>query len=449
MPKSLLICLLLLFFSISLFAQNQLTIYNNDLSLVRTKLILKLDKGRQDYNYDDITSRIDAPSVIIQSKNKNLSIISQNYEYDLANSDRILQKFIGKDISLYTKADKAYNGNLQFFDGIAAGILENGSNKLQLVRVDDIRNYELSELPSNFYKRPTLHWVLSAPEKADYPVTAAYLTGGLSWAATYNAVWDDTNLQLNSWVTINNTSGKAFNDYKLKLVAGEVNRASQLYDDYDKESRTGDIVTLQTMSPPPEFTEKAFGDFHLYTLSENVFVADNQTKQMQLYPPKTVKAKADYEYTVYGTGVSTFIVFRNSEKDGLGVPLPMGTVKVYRTDEADEQTEFIGEDHIEHTPVDEEVRLHTGTAFDLVGETKVIATRNITSRSTERTIQVTLKNHSKLNKTITSVYHKDPVTKILNSSLNYEQKSVSEIRFSKELNAGQEFTFTWTENTTY
>ena len=201
---------------------DQVTIYNDNFALVRSSLELQLEKGIQSYFMDDIPKTIEANSVIINPLKGKINILSQNYEYDLANSTQILNKYIGKEIDIVMKSESAFTGLLQFHDFQTIGIIENNTKKLILIQLSEIQNVSLASLPDNFFLKPTLHWKLSTDKSGNYPIDFSYLCSGMAWDVTYNTIWSDQDeeLTINSWVTINNITGKSFNDIKLKLIAG-------------------------------------------------------------------------------------------------------------------------------------------------------------------------------------------------------------------------------------
>jgi hypothetical protein len=429
----------------ALFATDQVTVYNDNFALVRTQTGIQLDKGMQSYFFEDIPSTIEASSVIVESNSKGIEIFSQNYEYDLANTSKILMKYIGKDIEVITKSDNKFWGKLIFQDFETIGI-QNDNGKLDLVRVAEIRNFNLDKLPANFFLKPTLHWQLKTYKKGKFPIDLSYLCSGMSWNVTYNAVWDDDagNMEINSWVTMNNVTGKAFEDTKLKLVAGEVNKVKKNEYRYDRGGMQG-FADMEMAKGAPSFEEKAFHDFHIYSLSDNVSINNNQTKQLRLYHTAQVKARSRYEYRTHGTKIASIIVFDNSEKEGLGKPLPKGAFKIYKIDNADNNMEFIGEDHISHTPIEEEVSLTTGYAFDLVGETTTLDTKKISRFITQKQMSVKLKNRSEKEKEIVVKHNIYGDWDITNENVHYEKKKSNEIEFKRILKAGEEFVLTWTE----
>ena len=437
------IIILIIFLITCLNAKDQVTIYNENFSLVRSSIDLTLSKGIQSYFMDDIPSTIEANSVIIKPLNGDIEIFSQNYEYDLANTSKILEKYIGKDIEIISEDDVKFLGKLQFNDSSTIGIIEKNTDKLILIQRDEIRNISLAKLPKNFFLKPTLHWRLNAPKAGEFPIDFSYICTGMKWDVTYNTVWNENigKLEINSWVTIINKTGKAFIDTKLKLIAGDVQKISQQIErrynaQYDKAMAAGSA---------PDFAEKAFHDFHMYTLSENVNINNNQTKQLQLFPTKMVNAESKYEYNTGSTDVQSKIKFINSKKDGLGIALPKGVVKIYKKDNADNELEFIGEDALDHTAKDEEILLTTGNAFDLVAETVTVEYLNLSNKIFEREMKVTLKNRSNKSKTITITHHLHGNWTIMKNNLPFSKKNASQIEFIKELKADEVYELTWTE----
>ncbi len=433
---------------LSLFA-NQVTVYNDNFALVRTDLELDLKKGIQDIFLDDIPSMIEANSVIIKSKKKGLDLFSQNYEYDLANTNKILQKYIGKKIEIFTNTDDKFSGILQFQDHESLGIIEESSENLILIKKSELRNIDLEKLPENFFLKPTLHWRIQAEKAGKYPIDFSYICSGMRWEVTYNAVWDDVNekLQLSSWVTLTNETGKGFHDTKLKLIAGDVRKMrDDIY--FGRDKKMEPFMFAEGVSAP-EFEEKAFHDFHLYTLSEKVSINNMQTKQLRLFPTTDVKAKSRYEYITTSDKVISMIEFTNSDKAGLGIPLPKGVVKIYKLDVEDENLEFIGEDWVGHIPREEKVILTTGFAFDLIGETEILDQRKEGKKIHEKDMAVTLKNRSEDDKVITVIHNLYGYWTIRNENVDFVKKSATKVEFVKELKAGETFTINWTERIEY
>lgn len=442
------LALILLLLASLAWAEDWITIYNDDLSLVRSNFELDLEQGRQKYNFDDITSRIESKSVIVHSLDGGVRVAEQNYEFDLAGKHQIIAKYIEKEVELLTIEEIQVRGILKFYDGSSYGVLEKGTDKLLVVPDKEIQILRLAELPSNFYTKPTLHWSLIADRTGSHPVQLTYLTGGFSWDVTYNSVWDEKNLAVNSWVTIKNTSGRAFEDVNLKLIAGDVNKVQDYY------YRSKDMYMDQAMEAgsmaAPSFEEKAFHDFHMYTLDQKVSFANNQTKQIELYPTQNVNAEAVYEYATWASGVNSVIKFKNTEENGIGKPLPKGVIKVYKQD-TDGNLEFIGEDRIDHTGRNEEVTIKTGTAFDLVGSTMVRNQTQISKNISERSIQITLRNNSTEAKTINVIHQMGGNSRIISVQDDHEYTvdTNNKVTFEIPVQSDGQVILTFRERTEY
>ncbi len=450
MKNSLLISILLLVMSTMLMAEDWLTIYNDDLSLIRSTFNLNLKAGRQNYNFDQITSRIQPKSVIVSSPSPGFKVAEQNYEYDLADRWAVLSKYLDKEVVLVAEDNDRTTGILKYFDGSSYGVLEDSTQRFIMLSADKVQKIQLASLPENFYVRPTLHWSLISPKNGDIPVQLTYLSGGFSWDVVYNSVWDEKNLEFNSWVTINNQSGKSFEDANLKLIAGDINivREYGKYYSRDMDMMYAESAAMGGYDAGPSFEEKSFHDFHMYSLDEKVSFANNQTKQITLYPTMNVKAENIYEYPLWGDGVKSIIKFKNTEANGIGVPLPKGNIKVYKQD-TDGNLEFIGEDSIKHTGRNEEVSITTGKAFDLVGSTLVKDQSNPSRNVSERSIQVTLRNNSDAEQSINVVYQLGGNTKIIKTDITPEINTDNKATFNVKVPKNTVAIFTFRERTEY
>ena len=275
---------ILVILSFSLFSENQITIYNDGFALIRTDFQIELEKGLNDYYFENIPKTIESESVILKMNN-NLQIYSQNYEFDLASSAKILDKYIGKNINILSENQNHYTGKLQFFDNSTIGIIEESTNQLVLINREDNTHIELEKLPDNFFLKPTLHWKFNALRNSEYDVEMSYICNQFKWHVTYNAVLKENKLRISPWVTITNNSGKSFNNIKLKLMAGEIAKIRKQRTDYQMAKSVN--ATRATMRQP-EFKEKAFSDYHLYTLDKKVDINNKQNKQITLFKNKEV-----------------------------------------------------------------------------------------------------------------------------------------------------------------
>lgn len=367
-----------------------ITIYNQNFGVVRERRKVNVPDKLGMVRFTDVAAQIDGTSVSFKSlTDPDAKVLEQNYEYDLVSADKLLQKFIDKPITVLTKDGSRYSGNLLSFDPNQLVIRQFGEKgDLAMVqRGDNVKDIQFSALPEGLITKPTLVWKLATEKTGDQVIEVAYQTAGINWQSDYIALLNDkdTALDLSGWVTVNNQSGATYKEAKLKLIAGDVRRVQPPQPIY---ARTA--MMAGKAEGAPAFEEKAFFEYHLYTLGRPATVADNQIKQIELLQTADVPVKKMYLYeggaqyrwygglvtdANYGTEsgnkkVNVIIEVKNSQDNHMGMPLPKGKVRLYKRDPADASLEFIGEDQIDHTPKDETVRLHIGDAFDVVGERK-------------------------------------------------------------------------------
>lgn len=395
------------FFTINtgaLMAQQQiaLTIYNKDLALVHDSRSVSVPRGQNTLVFPNVAAQIDPTSVQIKVKTapQSLSILEQNYEYDLISGSKIFEKYLEQEIVVTTKNQGAIRGTLLSSSG--SDLVLRTESGLQVLARPEVIATEFPALPEGLIARPTLLWLTrnDGPEKRDIEVS--YLTSGISWHAEYVGVLNenDTRMTINGWVSIENESGASYENAKLKLIAGDVHRVQPDYDIRMMERAVYSMAKAQE----PQFEEKEFYEYHLYTLQRPSTIKDRQKKQVTFIPQATADVRKIYLYEGQREAkkVQVQMEFENSKKNGLGLALPGGKVRLYKAD-TDAALLFLGEDKIDHTPTDEKVRLTTGNAFDIVGERTQLAERRLSERSREQEIQIKLRNHKKEAVTITVV----------------------------------------------
>jgi len=363
-----------------------LTIYNQNFGVVREKRDVDVKEKTGTIQFTDVASQIDGTSVQFKSlTDPDATVLEQNYEYDLVSADKLLEKYIDKQIAVLTKDGSRYSGSLQSFDANQL-VIRQEAGIVMVQRGDNVKDIQFGALPEGLITKPTLVWKLATEKVGQQLIEVAYQTAGINWQADYNAILNpsDTKLDLGGWVTINNQSGATYKDAKLKLIAGDVRRVEQ--------PRPAMMYRAMGAAKATEagFEEKAFFEYHLYTLGRPATVAQNQTKQIELLKVADVPVKKVFlydgapQYRFYGglnndanygsedsnKKVNVVVELKNSKENNLGMALPKGKMRLYKRDEADGSLEFIGEDEIDHTPKDETIKLHIGDAFDIVGERK-------------------------------------------------------------------------------
>jgi len=373
-----------------------ITVYNQNRAVVRDVRKLDLKSGISTVSFRDVAARIDPTTVHFRPVGdpEKLQVLEQNFEYDLASSQTILDKYVDQDIRVLMDKGQLYRGRLLNAGGDIV-IEDAATGEVKIVRRESVQNFEFPKLPDGLITRPTLVWLVDNRGADRQNVEVSYMTDGVNWHAEYVAVSspDDRSLDLSGWVSIENQSGIAYPNAKLKLVAGDVNvlRPKRLL-----RAGMAEDSQLQVTAAAPQFEEESFFEYHLYTLTRNSTLRNNQTKQITLFPPATAKAEKLYVYDGAREAgkINVRLECKNSKTDGLGLPLPKGKVRVYKKD-SDGSLEFIGEDEIDHTPADEKIRLSLGNAFDLSGERVQKDTKKTGNRSRQDVIEVRLRNHKK------------------------------------------------------
>jgi len=386
-----------------------LTVYNSNLSLVRDVRQFTLPSGDSVLRFMDIAASINPATVHFRSLTDpaKLNVLEQNYEYDLLDPNKLLQKFVGREVTLVRP--KLASGTTEYEEVKATLLSFNGAPvwKIgnEIVTGLSYESIRFPELPENLYERPTLLWTLRNSGPRRHRVEASYLTGNLSWSADYvlNVAKDESSGDIDGWVTLVNHSGTAFKNASLQLVAGDLHRVVAQYGmDQVKAMR----AMSEVANAPAAFAQESFSEYHLYSLNRRTSIFDQESKQISLlyashFPLRkvyVVNGQSYYYRSAYQPGapikdpVQVFYKFKNEEKSGLGMPLPSGTIRVYQQDSRGGSL-FAGEDRIDHTPKDEEISLHIGDAFDIVAERKQTDYKVLSSRLYEMEYEITLRNH--------------------------------------------------------
>ena len=397
--------------------KTMLTVYNQNLALVRQERTIPIKKGIFKYLFEDVTTEIDPTSVALETlSGPPITILEQNYAYDLISDKKVLQKSLGRKITFFEKVgnnEKAYTGKLLSVEGNRPVI-----KTAEGYYIGYPSRYILDELPPGLIMKPSLIWLLDGKRNGDQRVALSYMTGGLSWKANYVLVLtpEEKHVGLTGWVTLENHSGIGFKDATLKLLAGDVNRARAA-----SPAPRYEIMKMQGAAQH-QFKEKSLFEYHLYTLQRPATVDDNQTKQVELISSPSVPVTKTYVYdganmSGYGGGyhgsrqsrdlgvpsnmkVSVYLGFDNNTASGLGIPLPKGTIRVFKRD-TDGSAQFVGEDNIDHTPKNEHVRVKLGEAFDIVGHRKQTAFKTIVSGHVyDESFKIELRNHKDIPVTV-------------------------------------------------
>ncbi|MFC0350144.1 DUF4139 domain-containing protein [Undibacterium danionis] len=394
------------------------TIYNENLALVKDTRKLTLKRGVASLAFRDVSARMRPETALLRSISApgSLSVQEQNFDFDLLTPQKLLEKYVGQSVNIVRTNPATGAETTEVAQVLAAndGVVLKIGNRIETGLPGRI---VYNDVPSNLRDRPTLVMSLNNTSTAQQDVELSYLTGGLAWKADYvvelNSAEDK--LDISGWVTLTNTSGASYKNAKLQLVAGDVNQVKE------RVMVTGSSVRAMAAAPVAKMdsmAEESLFEYHLYTLNRPTTIAENQTKQVSLLNGAAVPARkefllkgADYYYQgSYGDlgqkmKIGAFIEFDNKESSQLGMPLPKGVIRVYKKDSSG-NAQFIGEDSVDHTPKNEKVRLKLGDAFDVTADKKQTDFKKIAGNSKynyvfESGYEITLKNAKKESVTVT------------------------------------------------
>lgn len=461
-------------------ADSALTIYNQNFAVVRTLVPLDLKAGLNDVKTQNVTAQVEPGSVILRDPagGTPLRIREQSYRNDPVSQGLLLSLFEGKTVDFLVrepnKPDRIVPGKI-----IRSGYVSptRGGSSEAIVEIDGTVRFGLPGLPifpslgDDTILKPQLSWTLDAAKPVKLDAELGYVTGGFTWSADYNIVASakgDT-LDLVGWVTMNNSSGTTFENARIKLMAGDVNKLEPATAFTAGLAKREQMVAMAAAQP--DVTEKAFDEYHLYTLAHPATLRDGETKQVEFVRTSGIKSEKIYVYDGlnfdwnrwrgYGrenlrrneeiggesdTKVAVVREFKNSEANKLGLPLPAGRLRFYQQDD-DGQLEFLGENEIDHTPKNETIRVTTGNAFDIVGERKRTAFQVDTSNHwVDETIEIKLRNHKKEPVEVRVVEHLFRWTnwELTKKSTDFQKLNADQIEFRVSLKPDEEKTVTYT-----
>ena len=381
----------------------EVTVYNNNLGLVKDTRGVTLPPGEGELRFMDVAAGIMPVTVHAKSLNApdKFQVLEQNYEYDLMDYNKLMDKFVDKKVKLIDW--NQYQDRKETVEGTL--ISNNNGNPVFKIN-DEIYlghpGYKvLPEIPENLIAKPTLMWRYANKSGDAHKLEVSYLTNNIGWKADYVLILnkDDTGGDLSGWVTVDNKSGATYTDAQLKLVAGEVQRVQTAMPAVSR------MMMAKGMAMDSQFAEQAFFEYHIYDLQRRTTIKDKQTKQISLLEASGIRAEK--EFLLYGQQyyfmqyyqeqnpkqkVSVYVKFKNAQENQLGMPLPAGILRLYKQDSKG-SLQFVGEDNIEHTPKDEEVKVKVGEAFDVVAERRQTDFKQLTTQLYETAWEVTLRNH--------------------------------------------------------
>jgi hypothetical protein len=458
-----------------------LTVYNQGSSLVRETRDVKLKKGLNRIIVPEVPATLDPTSMHLKSPGGALRVLEQNYQYDLPDTRTLLMRYIGRQVEFVRKdglgGDRSFTGKLLAVEGDAgmssqgpegrnSGILAEIGGKLEVAPAGRLI---LPNLPEGLILKPRLLWLAESPKEGNQRVELTYLADRIDWTCEYVALLSSEadKLDLNGWVTLTNESGTAFRDAGLKLVAGEVNRVEDAADMGGMAKRT--MVAYESAPAAPQFTQSEIFEYKLYTLGRRTDLGAREKKQIELVTAQQAKSRKVMIYDGIDAGwqwwgrsagyrnqqsfgqtgntkVGVYVVFKNDKASGLGQPLPAGRVRVFQND-GDGKPQLIGEDRLDHTPKDEEVRLYLGKAFDVVGERAQTDFKSMAKGEIiEETFRIKVRNHKETSAAVDIIEHpwRWREWEVLKADAKYEKVDQNTLRFAVEVPPNGEKVVTYT-----
>lgn len=426
------------------------TVYNRDLALVREIRRVDLPQGQFTFEFRDVPARINPVTLLVSSSGRTgFELLEQNYEFDLMSPDKILQKYVGRELAWIQEDGTRRTGTLL------------GTSSGPVYRVDGDIVFEmpgrlaLPELPENLRARPTLVWLAQTARSGSAEIETSYLTGGFSWNADYVLQLDEKGEQagLQAWVTVENRTGASFHGANLLLVAGDINRAQPARDK---------LMALNSAMRAPEasFQEETLYDYHMYTMQRPTDLLDNQIKQISLFDATGLKVTKHYRLRAQphyfrGIGrleakskIAVSYSFENTEENQLGMALPAGVFRVYGRSSAGTR-QLLGEDRIDHTPKKESVDLHVGNAFDIVAERVRTNSEKLADNLYRTTFRITVRNHREEDVVVEVSEPVGGFWEVVDESHPHRKVNAQELAFDLPVPADGETVLTYTVQVKY
>jgi len=419
-------------------------------AIIRHDRPFDIDKGISTLRVTDVAALIDPTTVTFSSLDRpGTRVLEQSFQFDLVSQRKLLQKYLGERIAV----EQIRGDQVDVIEGTLMGIGDGLTLLMDDGSVQALRSYgnlRFDQLPGGLITRPTLEWLIDSPRNGEQKTRISYETQGMTWWADYNIVLDESqgcSMDLSAWVSIINQSGSSYENARLKLIAGDVNRA-----EIPRARRDVMYAAAVMEADAAGFAEKSFFEYHMYTLGRRTDLPNQSTRQLQLFPAAQDMEckkelvfsptmdmryfghqKFDQNYGRYGNAdINVFLRFHNDKKSGLGIPMPAGRIRVNQEDPADGGLEFIGEDVLDHTPRNEDLLVKMGNAFDVVGERKQTDFRVDTrSRNLWETFEIKLRNHkdSTVDVVVLENLYRSANWQIENPSAAFLKESSNRIRF--------------------
>lgn len=430
----------------------EVTVYNQGLGFVKDVRTVELQSGRQSIKIEDVAQMIDASSVGFKrlSGPGQLSVLEQNYQYDLVSPAAILQKSVGKKIRLTRNVGNTKETVTGILLTSPTSVVNTGQGSEYsynglVVKTDDGRillspqgEIDVEEMPEGLISKPSLLWEVESSQSQQATIELSYLTKGMKWSSDYVFTLGANNLAgLQGWATVENRCGKSFQDAQLKLIAGEVNIEADRQPQSNFRFRDGAERSIINGDSFGRLYESSLFEYHLYTLPRPATIRNNESKQLGLLEGESIPYRKILRFDSYESSpsennigeqqefnASVKVEFKNDKASHLGMPMPAGKVRMYQRS-ADGSLQFLGEDQIKHTPKDEKLSLSVGTAFDVRGTRRKTDFQRTAKNASRTTYEIEIRNRKTTDETVTLVEHG------YGGSLKSWQVSSAGVTFSK------------------
>jgi len=444
---SVLFCLYLPCIAGDEFQNTQVTIYNNDLGLIFQEKDFALDKGVNTLRVEGVSMRVRPTTVKISFPKitGKYQLLEQNYLYDLVSTQKIFGKYIGEDVVFRLESGEKISGVLMNHEKDHV-ILSLPNDIVRVLTTENVIDYEFPALPGGLILKPTLEWNIQSAFKGKTEAQLSYLTSGMSWNAEYVLVLDrdEKVFSLNSWISLNNNSGTTFENAKVKLIAGDINRI--------RAKRLEQPVTYRVngleKSAAKKIETRAIADYHLYELPNLITLRHNELKQVSLFDEINGKGRKVYLFENYSYNEIESplrVVFRieNRKENNMGIAIPKGVVRIFKRD-IDESLQFIGEDRIDHTSNKDTLRLTIGNAFDVRGKRTVVERDRLSKNAETITIRIQITNRKNTPLDVEIWEGISGYWNIKKASHDYQQKSSNRVVFPITVKADTSETISYT-----
>lgn len=415
------------------------TLYSHDLGFVRETRSLDVRGARDTVRLEDVSNRLDFTSVRLYPASGRVARLA--YRWDTESGDALLEHSVGQRVRVSSRGDRVVEGTLVASDGNWLMVRGDDGSISNLARtaIDEVR---LAKPQASLSLKPAIEALIEGA-RGNVSAELSYLTGGLSWSAEHTLVrTGETTALWSAVVLMENTTGRAYVDANVKLIAGEPSRSANP-SPMPVQMMMRSAAMADAGGAEAKMSEQAFADYHLYTLQGPVTLRDRESQSVTMLAPREITVKPRYFYRGGDPqGVVSQLEIVNGEKSGPGVPLPAGRVRTFAQDAA-KDLQFTGESNIKHTPVDEKFTVDMGYAFDLAAERRTVTDKRISDRERQYSVEIKLRNRKNVAATIVVEEPMGGDNEVLQSSLPAVRKDANTVQFTVTLEPGREAVLTY------